>query len=142
MVFLVCFLYLQESRFRRGACRALRLCGWRGQAYIPLKKTMKPAPSSPTDRLWLALPYSFLGRFMAPRGQFIFFSRNTCLPRFLSFSPRVQVFVRGLVWEWGADCTTSWVLSGGYNKDMYCVAVLCAICVLCVFTNMMAIRKT
>ena len=31
-------LYLQESRFRRGACRALRLCGWRGQAYIPLKK--------------------------------------------------------------------------------------------------------
>ena len=28
----------QESRFRRGACRALRLCGWRGQAYIPLKK--------------------------------------------------------------------------------------------------------
>lgn len=60
---------------------------------------MKPAPGSPTDRLWLALPCSFLGRFMAPPpGHFIFFPRNTCLPRYLqSFSassgsrPRVGV---------------------------------------------------
>ena len=98
MVFLVLLLYLQESRFRWG-CRALRLCGWRGM-HIFLLKNMKQTPGSSTDRLWFALPCSFLGRFMAPRGSSYFFPRNTCLPRYLQsfsassgFRPRVGVVV-------------------------------------------------
>ena len=41
---------------------------------------MKPAPGSPTDRLWLALPCSFLGRFMAPRGNSYFFLGTHACP--------------------------------------------------------------
>ena len=41
---------------------------------------MKPAPGSPTDRLWLALPCFFLGRFMAPRGNSYFFLGTHACP--------------------------------------------------------------
>lgn len=93
MVFLVLLLYLQESRFRWG-CRALRLCVWRGM-HIFLLKNMKQTPGSSTDRLWFALPCSFLGRFMAPRGSSYFFLGTHACPAIYSPSPRVQVFVRG-----------------------------------------------
>lgn len=50
-----------------------------GGRHIFLLKNMKPAPGSPTDRLWLALPCSFLGRFMAPRGiSYFFLGTHAC----------------------------------------------------------------
>ena len=51
-----------------------------GGRHIFLLKNMKPAPGSPTDRLWLALPYSFPGRFMAPRGNSYFFLGTHACP--------------------------------------------------------------
>lgn len=128
----MCAFVFAGVTLSRGACRALRLCGWAGAGHIFLLKNMKPAPGSPTDRLWLALPCSFLGRFMAPRGISYFFLGTHVCPAIYSPSPRVQVLVRGLVWLGVRDSTTSWVLSGNYNKDMYWVAALCAICV-CVY---------
>lgn len=50
-----------------------------GGRHIFLLKNMKPAPGSPTDRLWLALPCSFLGEFMAPRGiSYFFLGTHAC----------------------------------------------------------------
>ena len=50
-----------------------------GGRHIFLLKNMKPAPGSPTDRLWLALPCSFLGRFMTPRGiSYFFLGTHAC----------------------------------------------------------------
>lgn len=50
-----------------------------GGRHIFLLKNMKPAPGSPTDRLWLALPCFFLGRFMAPRGiSYFFLGTHAC----------------------------------------------------------------
>ena len=43
-------------------------------------KNMKQTPGSPTDRLWLALPCSFPGRFMAPRGNSYFFLGTHACP--------------------------------------------------------------
>lgn len=51
-----------------------------GGRHIFLLKNMKPAPGSPTDRLWLALPCFFLGRFMAPRGNSYFFLGTHACP--------------------------------------------------------------
>lgn len=94
---------------------------------------MKPAPGSPTDRLWLALPCSFLGRFMAPRGNSYFFLGTHVCPAIYSPSPRVQVLVRGLVWEWGSDSTP---LRGCYPVTTIktCIGLLlCALYVYCVY---------
>lgn len=51
-----------------------------GGRHIFLLKNMKQTPGSPTDRLWLALPCSFLGRFMAPRGNLYFFLGTHACP--------------------------------------------------------------
>ncbi len=63
--------------------------------HIFLLKNMKQTPGSSTDKLWFALPCSFLGRFMAPRGSSYFFLGTHACPAIYSPSPRVQVFVRG-----------------------------------------------
>lgn len=52
---------------------------WRGM-HIFLLKNMKQTPGSSTDKLWFALPCSFLGRFMAPRGSSYFSSEHMPAP--------------------------------------------------------------
>ena len=48
--------------------------------HIFLLKNMKPAPGSPTDRLWLALPCSLLCGFMVPGAVHIFSSEHMPAP--------------------------------------------------------------
>ena len=82
---------------------------------------MKPAPGSPTDRLWLALPCSFLGRFMAPRGISYFFLGTHACPASLVSLREFRFSSAGWCGSGVRIAPTLWVLSGGYNKDMYCV---------------------
>lgn len=101
--------------------------------HIFLLKNMKQTPGSSTDRLWFALPCSFLGRFMAPRGSSYFFPRNTCLPRYLQsfsassgFRPRVLCVVEVRIAP----------LRGCYPVAYYeaCIGLLlCALYVYCVY---------
>ena len=92
-----------------------------GGRHIFLLKNMKPAPGSPTDRLWLALPCSFLGRFMAPRGNSYFFLGTHACPASLVSLREFRFSSAGWCGSGVRIAPTLWVLSGGYNKDMYCV---------------------
>lgn len=93
---------------------------------------MKPAPGSPTDRLWLALPCSFLGRFMAPRGISYFFLGTHACPASL-VSLREFRFSSAGWCGWGSDSTP---LRGCYPVATIrtCIGLLlCALYMYCVY---------
>ena len=88
--------------------------------HIFLLKNMKQTPGSPTDRLWLALPCSFLCGFMTPRGISYFFLGTHAGPASLVSLREFRFSSAGWCGSGVRIAPTLRVLSGGYNKDMYC----------------------
>lgn len=86
---------------------------------------MKPAPGSPTDRLWLALPCSFLGRFMAPRGISYFFLGTHACPASLVSLREFRFSSAGWCGSGVRIAPTLWVLSGGCYRVCIQILLLC-----------------
>ena len=98
---------------------------------------MKPAPGSPTDRLWLALPCFFLGRFMAPRGiSYFFLGTHAC--------PASLVSLREFRFSSAGWCGSGGVriapLRGCYPVAYYEACIGLLLCALYVYRVYLQIR--
>lgn len=97
---------------------------------------MKPAPGSPTDRLWLALPCFFLGRFMAPRGISYFFLGTHACPASLVSLHEFRFSSAG----WCGSGVRIAPLRGCYPVAYYEACIELLLCTLYVYRVYLQIR--